>query len=114
MTSTTTLLNASSSSSSGRPARWHRLRVVAIPMLAASAALAVVVAATATPAAASSGTEGRRAQLDKLARELVDAGAPGVVLRVDDGRGRPVEIARQAGWTRPDHVLAAGDEFREG
>jgi D-alanyl-D-alanine carboxypeptidase len=54
------------------------------------------------------------ARLDRLARELVDAGAPGVIVRVDDGRGRPVEIAEQAAWTRPDHRLAAGDEFRMG
>ncbi|WP_246610010.1 serine hydrolase domain-containing protein [Nonomuraea rhizosphaerae] len=50
----------------------------------------------------------------QLAGELVDAGAPGVVVRVDDGRGRPVEIARQAPWSRRDHLLKAGDEFRIG
>ncbi|MFC4590262.1 serine hydrolase domain-containing protein [Sphaerisporangium corydalis] len=53
-------------------------------------------------------------QLRRLAREVVRAGAPGVIVRVDDGRGRPVEIAEQAGWTRRDHPLRAGDEFRMG
>ncbi|MFB9904250.1 hypothetical protein [Allokutzneria oryzae] len=52
--------------------------------------------------------------LDRLAREVVDAGAPGVVVRVDDGSGRPVEIAEQARWARRDHLLKASDEFRVG
>ncbi|WP_253781391.1 serine hydrolase domain-containing protein [Nonomuraea roseoviolacea] len=56
----------------------------------------------------------QRAELRRLARELVDAGAPGVIVRVDDGRGTPVEIAEQAPWTRPDHLLKAGDEYRMG
>jgi D-alanyl-D-alanine carboxypeptidase len=61
-----------------------------------------------------SGTETRRARLDELARKLVDAGAPSVIVRVDDGHGRPIEIAEQAPWTRPDHLLRARDEFRMG
>lgn len=83
------------------------VRVVTVLALAVSLAVAPVLpaAATTTPAAEA---------LDRLARELVDAGAPGVIVRVDDGSGRPVEIARQAGWTRKDHLLGAGDEFREG
>jgi D-alanyl-D-alanine carboxypeptidase len=48
-----------------------------------------------------------------LARELVDAGAPGVLVRVDDGRGGPVEVAEQASWARRDHDLEVGDELRE-
>ncbi|WP_211765228.1 serine hydrolase domain-containing protein [Kutzneria sp. CA-103260] len=35
-------------------------------------------------------------------------------MRVDDGHGRPAEIAEQADWTKEDHRLAAGDEFRMG
>jgi len=83
--------------------------------LAASLAAVVVVAVVpeAGPAAAQGGTDVRDAQLRQLARELVDAGAPGVIVRVDDGRGRPVEIAEQASWARRDHVLEVGDEFRE-
>jgi D-alanyl-D-alanine carboxypeptidase len=84
--------------------------------LAVSPAVAVAfpAAAAATPAVARSGTEAQRAQLQRLARKLVDAGAPGVVVRVDDGRGRPVEIAEQAPWTRRDHLLKVRDEFRMG
>ncbi|MFJ1705486.1 serine hydrolase domain-containing protein [Kitasatospora sp. NPDC088346] len=58
--------------------------------------------------------EAQRARLAQLARQLVDAGAPGVVVRVDDGRGRPVEIAEQASWAARDQRLAVGDEFRMG
>ncbi|RSM39960.1 serine hydrolase [Actinoplanes sp. ATCC 53533] len=54
------------------------------------------------------------ARLTTLAQQVVDAGAPGVIVRVDDGRGRATEIARQAPWTRADHTLAASDEFRMG
>lgn len=88
---------------------WRRVMVM---VLAVSVAVAgeVSAAATTTPTV----VVARRAELDRLARELVDAGAPGVIVRVDDGSGRPVEIARQAGWTRPDHLLRASDEFREG
>ncbi len=83
--------------------------------LAVTMAVAAVapVAAAATPYAAG-GAEAQRAQIRQLARKLVAAGAPGVIVRVDDGRGRPVEIAEQATWTRRDHVLKAGDAFRMG
>jgi len=91
-------------SSSTRP-----LRLAAMVALAVSAATVFPAAATTVPAR----SETQHAQLDRLARELVAAGAPGVIVRVDDGSGRPVEIAEQARWTRPDHVLRAGDEFRE-
>ncbi|MFI6504914.1 serine hydrolase domain-containing protein [Nonomuraea typhae] len=69
-----------------------------------------VAAASPATAAATPYTAGN--ELRKLARELVAAGAPGVIVRVDDGRGRPVEIAEQAAWTRRDHLLKADDEFR--
>ncbi|MEU5249932.1 serine hydrolase domain-containing protein, partial [Streptomyces asoensis] len=36
-----------------------------------------------------------------------------VIVRVDDGHGRPIEIAEQAAWTRKDHRLRADDEVRE-
>lgn len=89
-------------------------------------AMAVTVALSAAavsagPAVASSGVAARsaavstqQAQLDRLARELVDAGAPGVIVRVDNGTGRPVEIARQASWTRKDFLITADDEVRVG
>ncbi|WP_405545665.1 beta-lactamase family protein [Streptomyces phaeochromogenes] len=57
------------------------------------------------------------AQKDRLATLVqrdVNAGAPAVIVRVDKGNGRPIEIARQAPWTRADHTLAADDQFRMG
>ncbi|MFJ9896763.1 serine hydrolase domain-containing protein [Streptomyces sp. NPDC091280] len=54
------------------------------------------------------------AQLAALARQVVGAGAPGALVRVDNGRGRPTVIARQASWARADHTLTADDEFRMG
>jgi D-alanyl-D-alanine carboxypeptidase len=53
-------------------------------------------------------------QLAGLAQRTVDAGVPGVIVRVDDGHGPATEIASQAAWTKADHILAAGDEFRMG
>ncbi|MET9564241.1 serine hydrolase domain-containing protein [Streptomyces tauricus] len=53
-------------------------------------------------------------RLAALAQQDVDAGAPGVVVRVDKGAGQVIEIARQAPWTRADHVLSASDRFRMG
>ncbi|GIH93422.1 serine hydrolase domain-containing protein [Planobispora siamensis] len=99
--------------------RPRRLRAVTAPAavslaVSLSVAAAFPAAAAATPSAAWSGAEAQRAQLRQLARKLVAAGAPGVIVRVDDGRGRPVEIAEQAPWSRRDHLLRAGDEFRMG
>jgi len=53
-------------------------------------------------------------RLTTLAQQVVDAGAPGVIVRVDDGRGPVTEIVRQAPWTGADHTLAATDQFRMG
>ncbi|GGS66763.1 serine hydrolase [Nonomuraea spiralis] len=83
--------------------------VAAVPAVGLALAAAFPAGAVAAPA----GNE-TQARLRQLAREVVAAGAPGVLVRVDDGRGRPVEIAEQAAWTRRDHVLKAGDEFRMG
>jgi D-alanyl-D-alanine carboxypeptidase len=52
--------------------------------------------------------------LTRLVEQDVAAGAPGVIVRVDDGGGRPIEIARQAAWTTRDRRLAPGDQFRIG
>ena len=54
------------------------------------------------------------ATLNSLAQQLVDDGAPGVIVRVDDGHGAPIQIARQAAWSVPDHVLTPEDQFRMG
>ncbi|GAA2614533.1 serine hydrolase domain-containing protein [Paractinoplanes durhamensis] len=53
-------------------------------------------------------------ELAAAAQRVVDAGAPGVIVRVDDGHGRVTSLARQVPWSRADHVLAAGDRFRMG
>ncbi|WP_427917199.1 serine hydrolase domain-containing protein [Streptomyces sp. cg40] len=84
---------------------------------------ALVVPLAATPSSASTvrgsavvrqdATAATRAQLRELARKLVEAGVPGVIVRVDDGHGRPIEISEQAAWTNKDHRLRADDEVRE-
>ncbi|MFJ9953477.1 serine hydrolase domain-containing protein [Kitasatospora sp. NPDC091207] len=110
--------------------RWsRRLRLVPAVVTVSGLVLGVATPALATPAPAASaaraakagaagaardGAEAQRARLTGLARELVAAGAPGVIVRVDDGRGRPIEIADQAPWAARDHRLDAGDEFRMG
>lgn len=73
-------------------------------------AVALTMGLVAAPAAADTST----AQLGQLARQLVGAGAPSVIVRVDDGHGRPVEITEQAQWTRKDGRVRPGDEFRMG
>jgi D-alanyl-D-alanine carboxypeptidase len=96
--------------------------IAAAPNAAASAAAAPNAAASAAAGSAAPASAARAdsrlsaetARLDRLAQAVVDAGAPGVIVRVDDGRGRPVVIAKQAPWTRKDHVLGVADEFREG
>ena len=52
--------------------------------------------------------------LTELAQQVVDAGAPGVIVRVDDGSGHVIKIARQYAPTRADHRLSPDDEFRMG
>ncbi|WP_432161437.1 serine hydrolase domain-containing protein [Streptomyces sp. NRRL F-5630] len=54
------------------------------------------------------------ARLARLAQKAADTGSLGVIVRVDSGDGKPVEIAKQAAWTKDDHRLAAGDRFRIG
>ncbi|WP_328847082.1 serine hydrolase domain-containing protein [Streptomyces sp. NBC_00258] len=68
-----------------------------------------------TPTTARSGVvAAQETRLAELAQQDVDAGAPGIVVRVDKGDGHVIEIARQAPWTRADHTLAASDAFRMG
>jgi D-alanyl-D-alanine carboxypeptidase len=75
-------------------------------------------AASSSAAAAPTGTTGAavapQGELTELAQQVVDAGAPGVIVRVDDGGGHPTEIARQAPWSNADHTLAPTDQFRMG
>src|SRR4051812_25294181 len=53
-------------------------------------------------------------QLAALMQQDLDAGAPGVVVRVRTGDGRTLSLAKQAAWTRADHRLSADDQFRMG
>ena len=94
-----------------RSGRARRHRVITASVLAVGLAVATMVPAAAAPGV---GGDSQRAQLRQFARDLVAAGAPGVIVRVDDGHGRPVEIAEQADWSRRDHQLRPDDEFREG
>ncbi|QEV57681.1 class A beta-lactamase-related serine hydrolase [Streptomyces spectabilis] len=66
------------------------------------------------PATDSGSRAQQRDRLAQLARKVVAAGAPGVMVRVDDGRGKPVEVAEQAPWARSEHRLRLSDEFRMG
>ncbi|MFE3502293.1 serine hydrolase domain-containing protein [Kitasatospora sp. NPDC059160] len=87
------------------PTTPRRYRTLALALTAAlGVTLGACAAATATPT---------RSPLADLARRAVDAGVPGVIVRVDDGH-HPLTIADQASWSTADHRLAAGDEFRMG
>ncbi|WP_198962071.1 serine hydrolase [Pseudonocardia sp. MH-G8] len=52
--------------------------------------------------------------LAELAQTAADTGSLGMIVRVDEGTGDPVEVVGQAGWTAADHRLAADDRFRVG
>ena len=109
------------SGSSRRQSRAPRRRVPAA-LGGAATALALGAAAgclvTALPGASAAASASSRspqaAQLAALARQEVAAGAPGVIVRVSDGNGPTIEIARQASWTKADGTLTANDEFRMG
>ena len=60
------------------------------------------------------GSDATTQELAALMQHDVEAGAPGVVVRVDDGSGRIVSLARQAAWSTAVHKLSANDEFRMG
>ncbi|MFG3508639.1 serine hydrolase domain-containing protein [Streptomyces sp. NPDC047821] len=99
-----------------RPHAWsRRFRAMSAPLLALTLTATSAGAAPAEAAPAARDTARvRPAELARLAQRLVDAGAPGVIVRVTDGSGRPVEIVRQAPWAAREQRLAAGDEFRMG
>lgn len=86
--------------------------------LALAAALTCAFAADAASAVASPGhastTPTAQARLRQLVAQDVRAGAPGVIVRVDNGSGQVIEIAEQAAWSRRDHILTARDRFRMG
>jgi D-alanyl-D-alanine carboxypeptidase len=77
-------------------------------------ALTAALGATLTAACGSASAAPAPSPLAGLARQVVDAGAPGVIVRVDDGHHVVTAVAEQAPWTTADHRLTAGDEFRMG
>ncbi|MFE9610817.1 serine hydrolase domain-containing protein [Streptomyces sp. NPDC006012] len=109
-----------------RPADQHlstrrSFRAAAVAVAAAAALSTSAVPGNAvsdTQSTASASRPGHHtsavARLSELMRQEVAAGAPGVVVRVNDGSGRTISLARQARWTRKDHRLSADDRFRMG
>lgn len=86
---------------------------------AAVTALVLTAVAATCPAAALAGTmpaaqQSPAGQLTAIADQALAAGAPGIVVRVDNGRGPVVSFTRQAAWNTADHVLRATDTFRMG
>ncbi|MFF1797472.1 serine hydrolase domain-containing protein [Kitasatospora sp. NPDC058263] len=110
-------------SSPARSVRSRRRRLLLTAVVAASCLAMGTMGsgvAVSAPSAVRSGPDtaegdgALRARLSQLSRTRVAAAAPGVIVRVDDGRGRPVEIVEQAPWAARGHRLDAGDEFRMG
>jgi len=106
--------------SPGRRSRAPRGRRASLTVAAALALGGTVAGcASALPGTAVAATQPSRstpaaARLAALARQEVAAGAPGVIVRVGDGRGPAIQIADQAKWTRADGTLTVGNEFRMG
>jgi len=88
----------------------NRRRAASVLILATAATAATATTATAAPASTNQPTK----QLTKLAEQAVDDGAPGIVVRLGGAGMRPVEIARQAPFTRADGRLDADDRVRMG
>ncbi|GHC18202.1 D-alanyl-D-alanine carboxypeptidase [Streptomyces anthocyanicus] len=97
--------------------RRHRIRRGALTVALATCLGAALASCSdeAEPAdGQSAASPAADARLARLAQQAADTGSLGVIVRVDSGDGKPVEIARQAAWTKNDHHLAAGDRFRVG
>ncbi|WP_234540622.1 serine hydrolase domain-containing protein [Streptomyces shenzhenensis] len=103
---------------SPRHRRQAGLTLLAAVMLTGTLSACGAEAAQRPPVSAAAANTGavaaQQARLTELARKDVAAGAPGVIVRVDKGQGRPIEIARQASWSRADHTLTPSDRFRMG
>ncbi|WP_194921739.1 serine hydrolase domain-containing protein [Catenulispora rubra] len=92
----------------------NRRRAASVLILAAAVtATAATTAATATAASTAAPATGAK-QLTKLADQVVADGAPGIVVRLGGIGTRPVEIARQAPFTRADGRLDPDDRVRMG
>ncbi|WNV86905.1 serine hydrolase domain-containing protein [Umezawaea sp. Da 62-37] len=85
-------------------------RPAAVTALVLTVAAACPLAAVADTSATAE--RSRTRALEAVAERAVAAGVPGVVVRVDNGRGAVVNVVRQGPWNTSDHVLRAGDAFR--
>jgi D-alanyl-D-alanine carboxypeptidase len=96
--------------------RSGRARGAVVALTAAAGIMAGVAApAVAGPAPGRARAVPRpAAELARLARVAVRAGAPRILVRVGDGGGRVLTIARQARWARADGIFRPDDEFRMG
>ncbi|KOT30715.1 beta-lactamase [Streptomyces rimosus subsp. rimosus] len=97
--------------------RRHRIRRGALTIALATCLGAALVScsdAGSDGAGRSAAGTAAAARLAGLAQKAADTGSLGVIVRIDSGDGKPVELARQAAWTEDDHRIAAGDRFRVG
>ncbi|ACU72374.1 Serine-type D-Ala-D-Ala carboxypeptidase [Catenulispora acidiphila DSM 44928] len=98
---------------SNHTSSFRRYRAVVAP-LAVAAVLSTAVAGGAQAASRHPSPSPART-LGALADQVVAAGAPGVLVRVDSGRdAAPIEVTRQASWARSDGSLDADDPVRMG
>lgn len=112
-------VGTASRAASRSASRRRLLRGALTVALATGMAGALVGCSDAEPGAARSSVEqGGGAPSDKalagLVQKAADGGSLGMIVRVDRGEGKPVEIARQADWTKDDHRIAPDDRFRVG
>jgi D-alanyl-D-alanine carboxypeptidase len=99
--------------------RRHRIRRGALAMAVATCMGAALVSCSdegpdGAAAGRSAASPSADARLAGIAQKAADSGSLGVIVRVDSGDGKPVEIAKQAAWTKDDHRIAVDDRFRVG
>ncbi|MEU4890952.1 serine hydrolase domain-containing protein [Streptomyces sp. NPDC044780] len=96
----------------------HRILRAALAVALATGMSAALMGCSDSEASAAKTSDASAASADErladIAQKAADEGSLGVIVRVDRGKGAPVEIARQAGWTKDDHRIAADDQFRVG
>lgn len=99
----------------------HRILRAALAVALVTGMSGVLMGCSDTESSAAKASAGQGAvdasgdkRLADLAQKAADKGSLGVIVRVDRGSGAPVEIARQAAWTKDDHRLAVDDQFRVG
>ncbi|MBB5907501.1 serine hydrolase [Actinoalloteichus hymeniacidonis] len=98
----------------GAPQTRRRVTLTVVASLTVLATVAACTGPADTETPPNSAHDLPVTQLTALLDDAITAGVPGGVVRIDDGSGEPIEIARQADWTTDDHGLAARDQFRMG